>query len=111
MDRRAFLMASAVTPLLGAVVAGQSGPYGRLDVPTALALGYLPARVLLDGQEIHDCTVLDDSEGWVEVFKRNADGHYYLNETKDAAVTERLYGHVRYVPNPHGVRGEFGPPL
>ena len=99
MNRRAFVRAVLTSPLIAAV--GLPRKYGRLGVGDVRDLGYSPAKaqVFLDGQQVHDCFLLDDIEGWVEVYKRNAEGRIYLNAARTEAVSERRYGRVQFVPN------------
>lgn len=74
--------------------------YGRLDARDAANLGYLPAKVLLDGEEIEGVTVIDDVEGWIDVYPKDENGERLpvINETGDGPKIERLYGTVTYLP-------------
>ena len=80
-----------------------SQKYGRLSAKESNALGYLPAKVLLNGEPINECVLFDDNEGWVEVNKMDEDGnhvlHYDYDGNPDGIVTEVLYGEVTYLPN------------
>lgn len=71
--------------------------YGRLTASEASNRGYLPGTVLLNGEPIRDCAVFDDVEGWADVFVKDENGQYKLNEYKEAE-TKRLYGTIEYVP-------------
>lgn len=74
--------------------------YGQLDAAQAADLGYLPAKVLLDGKEIRNVSVINDIEGWIEVYKTDKDGHIIAYDGLNDPHTEtfRMYGDVVYIP-------------
>ena len=80
--------------------------FGRLDVETALARGYLPARVYVDGEEVQQAVVVDDVEGWVEHWLTDEDGNILTDQWREPRRARR-YGVVTYVPHPRGVPGKW----
>lgn len=79
--------------------------FGRLDVETSLARGYLPARVYVDGEEVQHAIVVDDVEGWVEHYV--TDKHGNIVTDADDGRRARRHGVVTYVPHPRGVPGQW----
>lgn len=79
------------------------GKYGRLTGREASKLGYLPARVLLDGVEITEVVTVDDVEGWIDVivFDEKGDHVLLLNDAGEVlgVQTRRMHGIVVYLPN------------
>jgi len=71
--------------------------YGRLTGTEAAKLGYLPAKVYLNGTEIKDCVVFDDGEGWVDVYDRE-DGKVVVDNDGTGPRIKRLHGVVVYSP-------------
>ena len=72
--------------------------YGRVDVELAIARGYKPAHVLLDGVDVgHRCTVVDDVRGYVDLHALR-DGQPYVDDNYEV-VMERHYGRVVYLPH------------
>jgi hypothetical protein len=56
----------------------------------------IPCRVMLDGGEIKDCVFADEEEGFVEVLKKDENGHIVTNG--DYFVYEAKFGKVEIVP-------------
>lgn len=73
--------------------------YGRLTAQEAHQLGYLPAKILLNGQEMLNVSVVDDIEGWVDVLETDENG-YFISDVENGGVKiRRMYGEVQYIPN------------
>lgn len=74
--------------------------FGLLDAKDAYDLGYLPAKVLLDGEEVKGVTVVNDVDGWIEAYPKDETGERnpVLDDTGDGVKVERLYGDVVYIP-------------
>lgn len=72
--------------------------YGRLDALESFRLGYVPAKVFVDGNEVDGCTVFDDIEGWADLNLVDETGHYYADDTGRVA-SKRVYGKVEYRPH------------
>lgn len=99
MTRRECLASLAALVVVGEFI----GPttYGYLDVGTALARGYNPARarVFLDGVDVTALNVqaCDDRAGYIDILKRDSSGALVLH-IDDAGnrklARERRYGRV-----------------
>lgn len=50
--------------------------------------------VLLNGEPLKGCLEASEEEGWADVWKRDEAGKILLNEAKDAALIERVYGRI-----------------
>lgn len=108
LTRREAIALCLVSPSLALVPMVTRATHGYLNVDIALARGYLPARVFLNGTEIDEVRELNDEEGWLIRFRTDARGCKY-SDTKqvDCAATEKLFGKVTYVPNPNGKPGAW----
>lgn len=79
--------------------------FGLVTVARALAEGWLPANVFLDGVEIRDVRTLNDVEGWVEVYVKDQQGYHAVDTHENEPITERKHGVVSYIPWPDGKPG------
>lgn len=75
------------------------GKYGRLTAMEASRLGYLPAKVYVNGEEVLGCSEFDDVEGWADVYAYDERGRAILNESGLGVKTVRIRGVVEYYPN------------
>jgi hypothetical protein len=72
--------------------------YGRLTAIQAHEKGYIPACVKVNGKEYSNSTVIDDNEGWIEVFVFDDKGVNLLTPEGEL-LTVRIHGEVEYIPN------------
>jgi len=72
--------------------------FGRVTVERARDMGWQPATVYLDGMEVDDVRDLDDGEGWVDIFVRDARGTILVSGDGDPWIRRR-HGVVQFVPN------------
>lgn len=76
--------------------------YGRLSARRASELGYLPARVFVNGEEIFGCHEFDDSEGWADVYAYDEKGRPILSYNElgliNGQMSVRLSGDIVYIP-------------
>ncbi len=77
-----------------------STSFGRLTAEDACEKGYIPARVLVNGVETKNVSVVDDIEGWVDVY--DFDKYHELQESQgemDHVPLKRIYGEIIYIPS------------
>ncbi len=48
----------------------------------------------LNGEKLKNCFAANEEEGWVDIYLRDPDDHYILNEDKKSLKTTRLTGKV-----------------
>lgn len=86
--------------------------YGRLTGRQAADLGYLSAKVFVDGNEVAGCVEFDDGEGWADIYDlEEGQTVPVLNEEGTGIKIKRVFGQVRYIPNEKGERArkeEYG---
>lgn len=70
--------------------------YGRLTAQQANELGYIPAKIKLNGIYQENVLVIDDIEGWIEVIDTDQDGGWLIEN--DELKTKKLFGQVEYFP-------------
>lgn len=101
MNRRYVLKSlAAVAGVVAVGVSDMEAPttYGYLTVDGCIAQGLNPAtaRVFLDGVDVTHLSVqaAHDRRGYIDLFKRCADGRLYLDGPDGVLVKERRYGRV-----------------
>lgn len=72
---------------------------GYVDVERAVAEGWFPCTVYLDGIEVEECVAFNDREGWVEANVLDGDGRAQYDIYRDTVLKERRYGTVTMVAN------------
>lgn len=85
---------------------------GPLDARSANALGYIPARIFIDRLELDNVSIVDDVNGYVEVFLSDKTGEISLFGKEDGqedlqVVYCKMYGEVVYIPNGEQVPEEL----
>lgn len=101
MNRRDALRSIFTVPAAGGAALAASktpGKYGRLTVPQARRLGYLPALVTVDGIPAKSCIVVDDTAGYVVEYVRD-DGRIQFDPITLQPKTQKRYGAVVFSPN------------
>ena len=48
----------------------------------------------LNGVKLDDCFAANEEEGWADCYKKNSEGHHFLNDDKIDVVRERVFGKV-----------------
>lgn len=100
MNRRdlfKIIVATIPAAFLPVVTVGRK--YGHVTVDSAIANGWFPARVLLDGTELEEVVELDDVQGWAIFNVTDESGRPFLNADLDGVVRKRVYGNVVFQPN------------
>lgn len=52
------------------------------------------AIIKLNGKEVCDVVMLNESEGWLEKYVTDENGDYKINDDRNSLITERIFGQV-----------------
>jgi hypothetical protein len=76
-----------------------------VDAEMCIRRGWNPARVLLNGEDVsHSCTACSETEGWCDLFLRDAEGRITVDDSRfpPGAKKVRRHGVVKWTPNAKG---------
>lgn len=93
MNRRSFVAGALALPLFRLLTPAANKTYGYLNCEMALARGFMPARVLLNGQDVSSEAIeCDDESGYIVRFVKP----YAFD--RGNLKRECINGHVQFFP-------------
>lgn len=71
--------------------------YNRNKQPIEVNAFMLECKILLDGVDVKYCVTADEDLGYVDVYVKDSQGNFKVDELTREVITERFYGKVEII--------------